>query len=76
MTEVRRLAILVLCLCLVAVWIGWGALGGQERRCVFAVTIGTHKSGYQEVPCDGTLEEKMAYIRDQPEDFRPSPESE
>jgi hypothetical protein len=75
MTEARRLAILALCLGLVVMWIGWGTLGGPDRRCVFAVTIGTDKFGYQEVPCDGTLEEKMGYIRDHPEDFRPSPDT-
>jgi len=71
MTERRRLAVLALCLGLVVAWIGWGDLGGHEQRCLFAVTIGQDKSGFQEVPCDATLEEQMRYLHDHPDDFHP-----
>jgi hypothetical protein len=35
------------------------------------VTIGQHKSGYQEVPCNASTEEQIKYLHDHPDDFQP-----
>jgi hypothetical protein len=70
-SETQRLVALALCLILVVAWIGWGSLRCAEQRCLYAVTIGQHKSGYQEVPCDASPEEQIKYLRDHPDDFHP-----
>jgi hypothetical protein len=66
-----RLATLVLCLVLVLAWIGWGSFRGHEQRCFYAVTVGQHQTGYQEVPCNASPQEQFQYLRDHPDDFHP-----
>jgi hypothetical protein len=62
---------LALCLILVVAWIGWGTFHGHEQRCFYAVTIGQHKTGYEEVPCNASTDEQIRYLRDHPDDFHP-----
>ena len=71
MSERQRLAALALCLVLVVVWISWGTFRGHEQRCFYAVTIGQHKSGYQEVPCNASAKEQIKHSVYYPNDLRP-----
>jgi hypothetical protein len=64
-------ATLALCLVVVLAWIAWGSFRGHEQRCLHAVTVGQHKTGYQEVPCNTPPQEQFQYLRDHPDDFRP-----
>jgi hypothetical protein len=72
MTDRGRLAILLVFLALTVGLLVWATSGRvQAERCYWAVTYGTHQYGYQEVPCDATLQEKLRYLEDHPETIHP-----
>ena len=72
MTERGRLAVLLGFLALTVGLLAWATAGSsQPERCYYAVTYGTHKYGYQEVPCDATSQEILRHLMDHPETIHP-----
>jgi len=57
----RRLAAILVLLALVAGLLTWAVVPTANPRCLWAVTIGTDRQGYMEVPCDATIEERWRY---------------
>jgi len=48
-----RTTVFVVILAATAGLLSFGVMGrGEQRRCFWAVTVGTNSMGYQEVPCD------------------------
>ena len=47
--------VLAVTLAVVAGFLTWRVVGDRDRRCYWAVTVGTHDMGYIEVPCDDSV---------------------